>query len=252
MNDLLVLSPRQYTVWLWWQQRSMGEVCAAIERDAARLDRWLDTVARSALTFRIGRDLAALQREYDAGLRADVHELLEDVSPQVREALRAQLDRPGYLPATPLGMALVTSLGTAIVEDARSRKVPSQAAPSGLLARRALQVTGAVRVTDPGAPALGVSPSPGALQTLQRAVVGDAKTWKKWCNLLTLHAAWEKGQIACLRGALSALPEGAREEIGAWLDAPEWFATAGARAFRGSFVLESYAVEIVDRAIQRT
>ncbi|WP_143141304.1 hypothetical protein [Nannocystis exedens] len=83
----------------------VAEMVGVLAREPARLDAWLDAEARNAREFRVGLDLAGLQQSRDATLRALFREVLGDLPAAARTAVAAALERPGDLPAQPLGAA---------------------------------------------------------------------------------------------------------------------------------------------------
>ncbi|MCY0993932.1 hypothetical protein OV203_42730 [Nannocystis sp. ILAH1] len=246
------LPGRKYLVWIWVapSRSVIADVVGAIASDPARLERWLDAEARTALDFRVGLDLAGLQQGRDAQLRALFREALPDVTAATRGAIEAALARPGYLPMQPIGAAYVQEVATAIGENPRNRKPPTQAPAAGLLALRVLEAGGTVRVTPPWVEGPSVV-STATVRALLQALRGDPRLWAKWCNLCSIHRGWAKGFSSCAHEAAAALSESERPAVLAWLEEREWWSTPGSCALRGSVVLQTFTSEVTERALLR-
>lgn len=255
MSEPVAMPPRTYTVWLWWERfgttpPEFGPLRRAIERDPDELDAFFDAAAQRLIDHKLVRDLAAWQHAGDQWQRALVRRHIGELSEPQRAAVEASLEQSPFFATTPLGGAVVTCVSTAVTEDEKSKKPPAVVPPLGLLVFRKIRVTGSVLVAEPAA-GPKARPSREALTALQRAVVSDAKTWRRWCNLLVLHSAWEGGQISCLRAATKLVPEALRAELDPWLAEREWYRTEGAGAFRMSFQLEGASAAIVERGTVR-
>lgn len=255
------LAPREYDVWLSWPSghgATVDPLRDALLRDAtpeevAHRDTWLDGEATGWLALRIGGDLAALQRAAEDRARALLASALDAVPPEARDALRALLDRPTPIAMTPLGAAIVTAVCRELREARRGAKPPAQLPTTGLLARRTVRVTGHVDLHDVALDgARAGDPTREDLAVLRDALRAAPKSWARWCNVLTLHGAWEREQVACLRGVVEALPEPTRARVGAWLALPDFFGSPASRALRGSTILRRPpTLEVTGRSIER-
>ncbi|MFZ6185926.1 hypothetical protein [Nannocystis pusilla] len=243
---------RRYLVWIWVvpSRSVVTDVVGAIARDPARLERWLDAEARTALDFRVGLDVAGLQQARDAAMRAVFREALPDLPAATRGALEAVLARPDYLPMQPIGAAYVQEVATAIGENPRNRKPPAQAPAVGLLALHVVEAGGTVRVTVPwveGRSAVSTATVRALLEALHR----DPRLWAKWCNLCSIHRGWAKGFSSCAREAAAALPDSERPAVLAWLEEREWWSTPASCALRGCVSLQTFTSEVTERALVR-
>ncbi|WAS93124.1 hypothetical protein [Nannocystis punicea] len=247
------LPPRKYLVWIWVAPDSRSvitDVVGSIAREPARLERWLDAEARTALDFRVGLDLAGLQQARDSELRAVLREALPDVPEAGQKALEAALAQPRYLPSQPLGMAYVLQVGAAIGENPQNRKPPTQVPDAGLLALRVLEAGGTVRVTRPEVE--GRTPvSSRTLRELFQTLRNTPRLWVKWCNLCTIHRHWEAGFKQCVREAAAGLPESERATVRSWLEGPDWWLMPDSAALRGSAVLQGFTSKVVERELVR-
>ncbi|MDC0721953.1 hypothetical protein [Nannocystis bainbridge] len=245
------LPAREYGVWIWAVTGAgsvISELVAArLARDPARLD----AEARSALEFRVGLDLASLQRGRDAELRALFREVSPALSGTAQTAVAAAAEGPGYLPARPLGMAYVQQIGTALGENPRNHKPPAGAPASGLLARRGLAAGGTVRITTPTVEGTSTVSS-ATIRALLQGLRESPRLWAHWCNLCTIHRGWAKGFSSCAGEAAAALPESERPAVLAWLAEADWWSTPGSGALRGSTVVETFTCEVKQRAVVRT
>ncbi|WP_434422061.1 hypothetical protein [Nannocystis pusilla] len=247
-----VLPLRKYLVWIWVapSRSVVANVVGAIARDPARLERWLDDEARTALDFRVGLDVAGLQQARDAQLRALFREALPDLPAATRGAIEALVARPGYLPMQPIGAAYVQAVATAIGEDPRNRKPPAQVPAAGLLALRVLEAGGTVGVTLPWVEGPSAV-STATVRALLQALRGDPRLWAKWCNLCSIHRGWAKGFSSCAREAAAALPASERPAVLAWLEEREWWSTPASCALRGCVSLQTFTSAVTERALVR-
>ncbi len=84
MSETAVLPPREYAVWLRASELpagpaggALGDVMTDLALKEALLHAWLDEQAQRTLHLRIGRgDLAAIQGDIDASMRALLHRAL--------------------------------------------------------------------------------------------------------------------------------------------------------------------------------
>ena len=255
MSEPTPLPPREYAVWLRASELpagptggALGDVMTDLALKEALHHAWLDEKAQLTLHLRIGRrDLAAIQADIDASMRALLRRSLEDVGPAARATLETALEFQGYFPMSPLGRALATQLEVIVSDTARGKQPAAWAGEKGLVARAIYRVNGTLSISPPrsraGAPPLDV------LTALLRALRDDAKLWKRWCNLLVMHVFWANGLVACLRQASMRLAEPEREMVARWLAEPDWFSTRG--AILGSTSLETYTVTKVELVIEQ-